>query len=180
MTKKNKILISLALIWGFLLIYHLASPSGFFYLGGEGTGNNIEVKEALNVESLQEINLADIKKKDKYKKTSTDLFYKPYKKPKPKPTKKPCEINPKLCEELKPVVIEKTPLELFIEEVKFAGFVKKTGTGKAFFIDYNEEIFIVKQGDLIVQRYKIISVTEKKVYFVDVKTKEQDSILIGE
>lgn len=173
MTNKNKILISLALIWVVLIVYHLASPGGFFYLGGKGENAVMQKIASSNVDSLPVIDFETLEKKEKYKKTSTDLFYKKKKKYTPKP---------KITIDPVPIVKEKTPFEHFIETVAFAGFVQKV-TGqrkKAFFIDYNEEIFIVKEGDLIVNRFKITGVTDKNVYFQDVKTKEQGSILIGE
>jgi hypothetical protein len=163
-SKDKKILILLLVIWAGLLAYY----SGIF----EGTTVKPGVKRAgpgttaqVQLEGLPELrlDLLDRPKPD-YKGIKKNIF-RPLKVYIPKPPPKPVEKPPT---EPPPVVAPPppSPLRVFTSRVKFVGFLEK-GKDKTVFLNRGEEVFIVKRGDIIDNRFRVSEVTDTVLRFND-------------
>ena len=61
-----------------------------------------------------------------------------------------------------PVVVEQTPLQRDLANFTFLGFLKKDNR-KTIFLTNGKEIFVVKKGDKIANKYDVTSLTDESL-----------------
>ncbi len=96
-------------------------------------------------------------------------------KPRPVPTK-PKPVKPTI----KKPAPKPSPIETFKGQIVFAGFLEKEGARMTVFLSRGDDIFLVKGGDVIDGRFKIVEITKDYIKFMDTYTKELATILLGE
>jgi len=82
--------------------------------------------------------------------------------PPPPPEKKPAPPPLPPVQSQAPVVIEQTPLQRDLATFTFLGFLKKDSR-KTIFLTNGKEIFVVKKGDKIANKYDVTSVTDESL-----------------
>lgn len=163
MDKKKKflILIGFCVIWAVIIAYNLRAvngndaaqprPDGQRTPGNRsGQSGSADTLSALRVDLLK-------KPRFKYRGVVRDIFT-PFNVevvkaplaalPAPPPTKPP------------------TPLETFATQVRFIGFLEK-GEGKTVFIARESDIFMVKKGDHITDKFKVAEITSTTMVLRD-------------
>ncbi|MBI5561018.1 MAG: hypothetical protein HY883_07075 [Deltaproteobacteria bacterium] len=86
---------------------------------------------------------------------------------------KPVEVTPPAVEEPKPVV--PTPLEAFLKDIRFMGFVEK-GDKKTIFLARGTDVFLVKKGDIIDKRFLMAKITSAKLTVKDLIKEEEGTM----
>ncbi len=82
--------------------------------------------------------------------------------PPPPPEKKPLAIPVPQSQATEPVVVEQTPLQRDLANFTFLGFLKRDGR-KTIFLTNGKEIFVVKKGDKIANKYNVTSLTDESL-----------------
>jgi len=82
--------------------------------------------------------------------------------PPPPPVKKPAPPPMPTVQSQAPVVIEQTPLQRDLSTFTFLGFLKKDSL-KKIFLTNGKEIFVVKKGDKIANKYDVTSLTDESL-----------------
>lgn len=93
---------------------------------------------------------------------STKKISVPLPPPPPPPEKKPAPPPLPPVQPLAPVVIEQTPLQRDLATFTFLGFLKKDSLRKIFLTN-GKEIFVVKKGDKIANKYDVTSLTDESL-----------------
>jgi hypothetical protein len=164
--RNKKILILLLVIWVGILAYH----SGIF------VGTPVMPKRAgpgptvLSVlEDLPELRLELLDRpRPGYRGIKKNIFS-PLKVHVPKPPPKPPKKSPP---KPPPVVVKPppppppSPLEVFTSKVKFIGFLEKE-KDKTVFLNKGEDVFLVKSGDIIDDRFRVAEITDTVLRFND-------------
>ncbi|MBI5599566.1 MAG: hypothetical protein HY890_07485 [Deltaproteobacteria bacterium] len=157
MGEKKPILIALAIIWVFIVIYTIYSLRG----------PKEEYQKALPGARPERTSVAgDMprvrlelsgKKAPVYEGVKKDIFS-PLAPP-PAPPKPATVVE---AAEPPPPPPPPTPLELFVREVKFLGFLEK-GEKKTVFLGRGADVFVVKSGDVIDTRFRIGEITSTRL-----------------
>jgi hypothetical protein len=82
--------------------------------------------------------------------------------PPPPPEKKPAPPPSVPVQAPAPAVVEQTPLQRDLANFTFLGFMKKDSR-KTIFLTNGKEIFVVKKGDKISNKYDVTSVTDESL-----------------
>jgi len=89
------------------------------------------------------------------------------------PVVKPAEVQP-----APPPPPPPTALQVFTMSVRALGFVEKE-KDKTVFLSKNDDLFVVKSGDLVDGRFRILSISETSIGVRDEVTKEESLIGIA-
>lgn len=89
------------------------------------------------------------------------------------PVVKPAEVQP-----APPPSPPPTALQVFTMSVRALGFVEKE-KDRTVFLSKNDDLFVVKSGDLVDGRFRILSITETSIGVRDEVTKEESLIGIA-
>jgi len=171
MGRKNAILIGLALVWAFIVVYN----TGLFRKVEEPV-KRIPAREAAFREGVPKVRLDLLNKKPPaYKGIRKDIFSPLYSPPPPAPAPKAASALP----EPPPAPILPTPIESFMGEVKFLGFLEK-GKAKTVFLERKSDVFLVKSGDLIDKRFLVSRITDTQLVIKDVLREEEATLRIVE
>ncbi|MCK5235995.1 MAG: hypothetical protein KAR06_03335 [Deltaproteobacteria bacterium] len=176
--KLNKARIFMAVIFAVSIVYVVAGLMGDDGKGYDGVdvkkmrqARSLGAKDRLSLPELNDVMLeAADKVKPKYTGIKKDIFRPLSVKVKPKPV----IIEPKVLETVP--VKEATPLEGFVSEVGFSGFLERHGEMTTVFISRGDEVYFVKAGDIIDERFKIFSIEAEEVKFIDIITGEVLSV----
>lgn len=82
--------------------------------------------------------------------------------PPPPPERKPVPPPSMQVQVPAPVVVEQTPLQRDLANFTFLGFLKKDNR-KTIFLTNGKEIFVVKKGDKIANKYDVTSLTDESL-----------------
>jgi hypothetical protein len=82
--------------------------------------------------------------------------------PPPPPEKKPAPPPPPPVQTQSPAVAEQTPLQRDLATFTFLGYLKKDSL-KKIFLTNGKEIFVVKKGDKIANKYDVTSLTDESL-----------------
>jgi hypothetical protein len=82
--------------------------------------------------------------------------------PPPPPEKKPAPPPPPPVQTQPPAVAEQTPLQRDLATFTFLGYLKKDSL-KKIFLTNGKEIFVVKKGDKIANKYDVTSLTDESL-----------------
>ena len=166
MGRKNAILIGLALVWAFIVVYN----TGLFRKV-EGPVKRIPAREAERREGAPKVRLDLLNKRPPaYKGIKKDIFS-PLSSPPAEPL--PLKVAPLPPQAELPT--PPTPLESFMKEVKFLGFLEK-GETKTLFLGKGSDVLLVKRGDLIDKRFLISKITSARLTVKDVVKEEEATI----
>ncbi|MEK7679533.1 MAG: hypothetical protein AAB356_05015 [Deltaproteobacteria bacterium] len=162
MQKKKKflIIIGCCLIWAVIIAYNLRAVIG---------GNAVWVRSdaqrtpgagsgrAVSADTLPALRLDFLKKpRSRYSVVVRDIFS-PFK---GEVVKAPPAALPT------PFAPLPTPLETFASQVRFMGFLEKE-EGKTVFIGMQSDIFMVKAGDSITGKFKVVEITGSTMMLTD-------------
>lgn len=163
MQKKKKflIIIGCCLIWAAIIAYNLRAVIG---------GNAARVRpdaqrtpgagsgRAVSADALPALRLDLLKKpRSRYSVVVRDIF---------SPFKVEVAKVPPVALPQPPLAPLPTPLETFASQVRFMGFLEK-GEGKTVFIGMQSDIFMVKAGDRIAGKFKVIEITGSTMTLMD-------------
>ena len=182
MSRDKQILIFLVLIWAAALAYNYLGEGGGVKAPSFGRVD-MSGAERAGGELVPTVRLDLLKKeRGEYGEIKRDIFT-PLKifvpKPPPKVIVKAPAPAPVPVPEPEPVAPRvPTYLESFIGSVTFVGFMQKDWD-KTVFLSKGEEIFLVRVGDLVEGRVKVVEITDVMMRFVDNRTGETSVLDIG-
>ncbi|MCK4738384.1 MAG: hypothetical protein KAT46_00405 [Deltaproteobacteria bacterium] len=181
MEDKKKIITALLIVWALIALYYLVS-----YIFSEPPTSVKTTQRQASSKAAATVKASDLGKLrlDLLEKTPAvytgikrDIFS-PVKVRRPKP--KPPKPKPKPV----PLPVVKPPpptpaVKMFVRSAKFVGFVM-SGTELTAFLSRGDDIFLVKRGELVDRRFKVISITSTVLKFSDLTTGETASIVVPE
>ena len=181
MSRDKQILIFLVLIWAAALAYNYLGESGGVKApsvarvdmsGSERVGGELVPTVRLDLLKKERGEYGEIKKdiftplKIFVPKPPKVIIKAPVPVPAPAPTSVP--VAPRVP----------TYLETFTGSVTFVGFMQKDWD-KTVFLSKGEEIFLVRVGDTVEGRVKVVEITDVMMRFVDNRTGETSVLDIG-
>ena len=78
-----------------------------------------------------------------------------------------------------PVKKPPSPIKTFVSRTKFAGFVEQ-GAVLTVFLSRGDDIFLIKEGDLVDGRFHVVSISPRVLRFEDSSTHEVATIAVPE
>ena len=75
----------------------------------------------------------------------------------------------------KPPSTTETPLPI---DLKFFGYLRKSGEPKTIFVSRGDAIFLAQEGDLVALRYKILEIKNNSALVQDVLNNQQQSLVL--
>lgn len=169
MERKKAILVLLAAVWAAIIIYNIYNVRALRTVEGPKSAEERRVRAALP-QGVLAIRLDLLEKKHRpYEGVKKDIFS-PLISPAPKPAE---ELPPPPAPEPKPQ--PPTPLEAFLKDVRFLGFVEK-GAEKTIFLGRGVDVFLVKKGDVVDKRFLMVKITSARLTIRDL-IKEEEATL---
>ncbi len=176
--KKKRNITILIVIWIIIIAYNVP-----VLLNSGGKGKDGSVPVATGVRSrgsgLKDVKIPGVKlsllvdkKSSKFDTRNIRNIFRPLQAPKPVVIKTPGPSP------TPPPPPPPTDLEVFIKSTKFVGFFAAGGEGKSIFLETKGDVSIVKRGDLVGSKFRVVKLTDLEIVFKDVNTGEQASMAL--
>lgn len=163
----KKILIILGLAWAGIIAYNV--------IPAKNDNTKTESAKRASAAGIQEPRLGLLNAPHPpYKQVTRDIFS-PVKIAVAKaPSQKMPELPPPpVVKEEPPPPPPPSPVKIFASELRFIGFYQKTENKKTVFLKRGQDVFLVKKGDTVDGKFRVVEVSDNALTLSDETAKEE-------